>query len=147
VSPTSIYATTFVYALVGGVIPFLNVEAYLLGVSALSPETAVLPVAAAASLGQMAAKSLMYLAGRGLLKLPLRRTADALRDITARLAAAECGAMTLLSLSAVTGFPPFYAVSVAAGILRLRFVRFFVVGCGGRFLRFAAIFILPRLTS
>jgi membrane protein YqaA with SNARE-associated domain len=94
----------------------------------------------------MIAKSLLYLAGRGLLKLPLRRTTDALREVTARLAKAECGTMTLLTLSAVTGFPPFYAVSVAAGILRLRFIPFFVIGCGGRFLRFAAIFVLPRLT-
>ena len=42
---------------------------------------------------------------------------------------------------------PFYGVSVAAGGLRLRFGPFFAVGCCGRFLRLAAIFIPPRLLS
>jgi membrane protein YqaA with SNARE-associated domain len=147
VTAPSLYVGTFLFSLAGGVVPFLNVEAYLLSVSALSSETAVLPVAAAAALGQMAAKSLLYLAGRGLLKLPLRRASDRIRDVTARLARAQCGAMTLVGASAVTGIPPFYGVSVAAGVLRLRFGRFFAVGCCGRFLRFAAIFILPRLVS
>lgn len=146
-SPPGIYLGTFLYALAGGVIPFLNVEAYLLSVSMLSPHTAMFPMAAAAALGQMTAKSLLYLAGRGLLKLPLQRTSDRLRKATARLAGAEGGAMTIVLLSAVTGIPPFYGVSLAAGVLRLRFGLFLFAGCSGRFVRFAAVFVLPRLFS
>lgn len=146
-SPPGIYLGTFLFSLAGGVIPFLNVEAYLLSVSMLSPQTGMLPVAAAAALGQMTAKSLLYLAGRGLLKLPFKRASDRIRKATARLAGAEGGAMTLVLVSAVTGIPPFYGVSLAAGVLRLRFGRFFFAGCGGRFLRFAAVFVLPRLFS
>jgi membrane protein YqaA with SNARE-associated domain len=111
----------------------------------LSPQIAPFPVAAAAALGQMTAKSLLYLAGRGLLRLPFQRTSDRIRKATARLAGAEGGAMTLVLVSALTGIPPFYGMSLAAGVLRLRFGRFLCVGCGGRFLRFAAVFALPRL--
>ena len=144
-SLSGIYLGTFLFSLVSGVVPFLNVEVYLVSVSALSPQAGMLPVAVAASLGQMAAKSLLYLAGRGLLKLPFQRTNERIRRVTARLAGAERGAMTLVLVSAVIGIPPFYAVSVAAGALNLRFGPFLAAGFGGRFLRFAAVFILPRL--
>ena len=146
-STPGIYLGTYFFALAGGVVPFLNVEAYLLSVSMLSPETAMLPIAAVAALGQMTAKSLLYLAGRGLLELPFKRASDRIRKATARLAGAEGGAMSIVLLSAVTGIPPFYGVSLAAGVLHLRFGRFLSVGCGGRFLRFAAVFVLPRLLS
>ena len=146
-SAPGIYLGTYLFALAGGVIPFLNVEAYLLSLSMLSAQTEMLPVAAAAALGQMTAKSLLYLAGRGLLKLKFARGSERIRKVTARLAGAEGRAMTIVLASAVTGIPPFYGVSVAAGVLHLRFGRFFSVGCGGRFLRFAAVFVLPRLLS
>lgn len=144
-SPPGIYLTTFLFSLVGGVVPFLNVEAYLLSLSALSPQTAVAPVALAAAMGQMAAKSLLYLTGRGLLRLPLGGKRDRIGEAAARLSNAECGAMSLVLVSAITGIPPFYAVSVAAGFLRLRFGRFLALGCCGRLLRFAAVLILPRV--
>lgn len=144
VTPAEIYAATFLFSLVGGIVPFFNVEVYLLSLSALSPQTATLPVALAACLGQMAAKSLLYLAGRGLVGLPMGRVQE-IAAATARLARAEGGAMTLVLTSALTGLPPFYAISLAAGVLRLRFLPFFAFGFGGRLARFAAVFLLPRL--
>lgn len=147
VTPAGIYAATFLFSLLGGIVPFFNVEVYLLSLSALSPQAATLPVALAACLGQMAAKSLLYLAGRGLVKLPIGRAQDRIAAAAARLARAEGGAMTLVLTSALTGLPPFYAISLAAGVLRLRFLPFFVLGFGGRLARFAAVFILPRLWS
>jgi membrane protein YqaA with SNARE-associated domain len=47
--------------------------------------------------------------------------------------------------SALTSVPPFYAVSLAAGTVRVRFGRFFAAGCAGCLLRFAVVFALPRL--
>lgn len=136
---------TFAFSLAGGIVPFLNVEAYLLSLSALSPGAPVWPVALAAALGQMAAKSLLYLGGRGLLRLPLRGTRARIEAATARLATAESGSLAVLSASAVAGFPPFYAISVAAGVVHMRFARFFAVGLAGRLVRFAAVFAVPRL--
>ena len=141
----SVLAGTFVFSLVGGIVPFLNVEAYLLSLSALAPAASVWPVAIAAALGQMAAKSLLYLAGRGLLRLPHPRMKERIEAATARLANAEHGSMAVVTASAVTGIPPFYAISVAAGVLRLRFARFFALGLAGRIVRFAAVFVVPRL--
>lgn len=139
------FLATFAFSLAGGIIPFLSIEAFVLTLSVASPHADLLPVALAASLGQMAAKSLVYLTGRGVVRLPLRRTGDRLRAVSARLARVDGGAMLVVLTSAVTSLPPFYAVSLAAGALRLRFGRFFAVGCAGGFLRFAAVFTLPRL--
>lgn len=140
------YGGTFLFSLVGGIVPVFNIEVFLLSLATLSPQSEVLPVALAASLGQMAAKSILYLSGRGLVRLPFRVANDRIAAITGRLARAERGATTLVLASALTGIPPFYVVSVAAGVLRLRFARFFAVGCAGRFLRFALIVALPRLS-
>jgi membrane protein YqaA with SNARE-associated domain len=144
-TPWGIFAATFLYSLAGGIIPFLNVEAYLLAVSALSPGATLVPVVVAATAGQMAAKSLLYLAGRGLLRLPVRRSRELIERTSARLSTHRYGANAVIALSAFTGLPPFYAVSVAAGALRLSFTAFFLIGTLGRAVRFAAVFCLPRI--
>jgi membrane protein YqaA with SNARE-associated domain len=136
---------TFVFSLVGGIVPLLNVEAYLLSVSAVVPGASLWGVALAAALGQMAAKSALYLAGRGLLRLPLGAKATArVTAAAARLQHAACGTAVVVWVSAVAGIPPFYAVSVAAGALRVRFPFFLGAGLVGRFVRFAAVFAIPR---
>jgi membrane protein YqaA with SNARE-associated domain len=144
-TPWGIFVATFLYSLAGGIIPFLNVEAYLLAVSALYPRATMVPVVVASTAGQMAAKSLLYLAGRGLLRLPIRKSRELIERTSARLANYPHGSNALVALSAVTGLPPFYAVSVAAGALRLNFAAFFVIGTVGRAVRFAAVFWLPRM--
>lgn len=144
-TPWGIFVATFLFSLAGGIIPVLNVEAYLLSVSALMPGSGLVPVVVAASAGQMAAKSLLYLSGRGLLRLPLRTARETVDKLAARLATYRGGSNALVAVSAVTGIPPFYGVSVAAGALRLRFMAFFVVGCLGRTARFAVVFLLPRM--
>jgi membrane protein YqaA with SNARE-associated domain len=128
-----------------GVVPIFNVEIYLLSLSTLSPDRAALPVALSASLGQMAAKSLLYLAGRGVVRLPFGKAQSRVQAEATRLARAQAGPMSVVMASALTGLPPFYAVSVAAGMLKLRFVRFFLFGCAGRFLRFALVLGVPAL--
>ena len=52
---------------------------------------------------------------------------------------------TLIFVSAFTGFPPFYAATVVAGMLRLSFAWFTIVGTAGRTLRFLAIVYFPQL--
>jgi membrane protein YqaA with SNARE-associated domain len=133
----SVLLGTFAFALAGGIVPVLNVEAYLVSLSALSPGAPVWPVALAAALGQMTAKSLLYFAGRGVVRLPLCRMAQRIEAASARLAASPHGSLAVVTASAVTGVPPFYATSVAAGVLRVRFTSFLAVGLAGRLLRFA----------
>ncbi len=140
-----IWLATFGFSLAGGVVPVLNIEAYVLVVSAVSPEAGVLPVAVAATLGQMVAKSLVYLAGAGVLRIPAVRGSRRVERLVARLAPAQGRALAVVVTSALTSVPPLYAVSLAAGTANVRFAGFFAAGCAGGFLRFAALFAVPRL--
>lgn len=66
------YLATLLFSLAGSCVPFLNIEAFLIAVATALPRTSTLILAAAAALGQMAGKWLVYLAGAGLLRLRRR---------------------------------------------------------------------------
>jgi membrane protein YqaA with SNARE-associated domain len=144
-SAFGIWLATFAFSAAGGIVPLLNIEAYVLLVSAASPQSEMLPIALAAALGQMAAKSLVYFTGTGALSVPFVARNVRLGSIRARLAQAEPRALAVVLTSAVASVPPFYAVSLAAGALRLRYGGFLAAGCAGTFVRFAVLFALPRL--
>ena len=67
-----IYATTFLVCLVGGFVPVVNAEVYLATAGAMSDRALVIPLVIAGTLGQMTAKTAIFLAGRG--PVPLRGT-------------------------------------------------------------------------
>jgi membrane protein YqaA with SNARE-associated domain len=48
-------------------------------------------------------------------------------------------------LSAVFGLPPFYLVSIAAGMLGVAFGRFLAIGIVGRLIHFGTIAFVPHL--
>jgi membrane protein YqaA with SNARE-associated domain len=94
----------------------------------------------------MLAKALLYLAGSGALRSRfLAGGGERLAGLEQRLAGMRTGASAVLFSSALTGIPPFYLVSVAAGSLRVSVARFLLVGGSGRLLRFAAVVALPGL--
>jgi membrane protein YqaA with SNARE-associated domain len=137
---------SFAVGLVSGLVPALNTEAYLLMIVALAPRGVVVPAVVFVTLGQMLAKALLYLAGSGALGSRfLSARGERLAGLERRLASMRTGAAAVLFSSALTGIPPFYLVSVAAGSLRYSLARFLLVGGSGRLLRFAAIVALPGL--
>lgn len=138
-------AGTFVFAFVSGVLPALNTEVYLVAVAALGREALLPAVLAAASAGQMLAKSLFYLAGRGLVKLPMGRTEARVEEWRAKLAESPRSVDLLLFSAASWGVPPFLVAPYLAGYFRLSFWRFLIWGLLGRYLRFAAVALLPAV--
>ena len=140
----TILGTLAVCAL-SAVIPVLNAELYLLGASALLPRSLAIPLVVAGSVGQMAGKVVMYYAGRGALHLPNARLQRAVATVHARYANRAALDGPVLFSSASLGIPPFYIVSVAAGVLRIPVWRFLVVGLCGRLLRFGVIVLAPQL--
>lgn len=62
-SLASLFFATLAVSAAGGLVPVINVELWLVGVAATAPRGAILPVVLAASLGQVAAKILLYLGG------------------------------------------------------------------------------------
>lgn len=143
---------TFGFCVLSAVIPFLNAELYLLAASALAPRSMAVALVVAASLGQMAGKTVMYFAGRGAVRLPGARLRRMVAAAQARYAQHDTrgreavgGAMILVS--AFVGLPPFYVVSVACGMLRVPFVQFFALGLVGRLARFGVIVLAPQLVK
>jgi membrane protein YqaA with SNARE-associated domain len=137
--------TTFGFCVVSAVVPFANAEIYLLSAAALAPRELALPLAAAAALGQMVGKTLMYLAGRGAVRLPGERTRRALETARVKYAnRASIGGVVLFA-SATAGVPPFYIVAIAAGVMRVPMAQFIVIGLVGRLIRFGALVIFPNL--
>jgi membrane protein YqaA with SNARE-associated domain len=143
-SAADVWIATLAAAFLSGFLPFVNIEAYLVGAAALLPGTPPLAVVVPAALGQMAAKGLLFLGGRGLVSLP-SRVRDRALAVSARLGTRRPPAVVFTS--ALIGLPPFYVVSVAAGMLGFRPGQFLVAGLAGRLLRFGAVFALPGLVA
>lgn len=138
---------TFAYCVASAVIPVFHAEAYLITMSALLPPVLGVPLVLAGTLGQMIGKAAMYFAGRGVVRLPGER----MHRLVAK--AEEWGRNrpgvegSLVFVSASTGFPPFYVVSIACGMLNVRFGPFFALGFLGRLARFTVAVLIPQLVK
>jgi membrane protein YqaA with SNARE-associated domain len=142
--PLWLVAGTYLYCVASGFVFFINAEIFLLAVAAASPPAAAVPLVVAAVLGQMTAKSGMYLAGRGVLSLPFGRKQRRLEAAGRRLQASRIGPGGFTFLSASVGLPPFYVVSILAGTLRIPFLVFFLPGTAGRLIRFGILAFSPQ---
>jgi membrane protein YqaA with SNARE-associated domain len=137
------YVGTFVYALLSGAIPVLNCEVFLLVLAMKAPREMLFPLIVTTTAGQMVAKSLLYWAGRGVLRLPAgARVETILASLGCKIGRGWRGAL-LVFVSAVIGVPPFYAMSVACGAMRWSFASFLVFGCLGRLVRFSFVLLVP----
>ena len=140
----ALYAATFGFAFVSGVIPFvLNIELYLLAVAALTnaPAPAIVGLATA---GQTAAKIVLYLVGRGALNIKWVKRAAASKAMGAFEKRPGSG-LGVVAVSSLVGIPPLYAVSLVAGTLRLPFAAFTALIIVGRTIRFGAVYLAPGL--
>ena len=145
-SLVGIYAGTFLVCAISGLVPLVNAEMFMLYVGSIAsrPQFPVLILLAA--LGQMAAKIVLYQAGRGVLKLPLGRAQAKIEALRERLSkSGKTDGVTFLS--AVTGLPSFYGISVLAGTFGWSLPRFLAIGVVGRMLHFAGLLLLPALVK
>ena len=143
-TPGGTHLTTFVVSLVSGLVPLINIETYLVAVATLTPAPAW-PVILITTLGQMVAKVILYQAGRYGLRPLAGRYPGKLERAEQALRKHRTGPDVVVLASALTGFPPFYGVSVAAGVVRLSLARFLLVATPARLVRFALVFFAPRL--
>ena len=129
-------------AVVSSLVPIVNAELLLMGLALASPAAAPLLVVVMAA-GQMVGKSVLFLGGGRLTRATLGdRLARWRLDGRTRRAGAP-----LIGISALTGLPPFYLVSVAAPALGVPFRTFLALGLAGRLLRFGVLVALPLLIA
>ena len=137
---------TFGFGVISAIIPIFNMEAYISVVYASTDHRVPLLIAFIGSLGQNIGKLVWYYVSRGALRHPLAQAAAG--HPQAAGAASSGGAATsqgrpvmsglLTFVSAAIGFPPFFAMAMVAGTLRMNVVVFFVAGLLGRTLFFWA---------
>ena len=145
---SGLFVSTFLVCFASGFVPLVNAEVYLVSISAASPPAMVTSLIVASTLGQMASKIVVYFAGRGVLKLPLSPHYERkLAEVRERMEKHRAREGVLIFTSAVAGIPPFYVVSIIAGLLKFDVVRFFSLGCVGRLIRFAALVAFPQLAK
>lgn len=141
----------FVVATAAGLVPILNIEAYLLGVVALLDDGALVAISLAAALGQTLGKIPYYYVGKGTISAPwLKRRArtpgkwsERMAGWRAKAEARPVWGMGLLALSSLVSVPPFMVVSVLAGVVRMNLVLFCVITFLTRTTRFLVLVLTP----
>ena len=132
-------------AVVSAVLPWVNAEVIMLAaLPAAAAHGRLVPLVCVITLGQMTGKSVMYWLSRNApTPAPrLRHIVERWRD---RFERHPRSAWTCIFVSAALGFPPFYAVSIAAGTFRMSFASFLAVGGAGRLLHFSVLAFVPYL--
>ena len=126
-------------AVVSSLVPLVNAELLLIGLAVASPSAAPLLVVVMAA-GQMVGKSVLFLGGGRLTRSKLES-----RLARWRLDGRTCRARApLIGISAFTGLPPFYLVSIAAPALGVSFRTYLAVGLGGRVVRLGALVAITQ---
>ena len=138
---------TFVYCVGSAMIPVLNAEVYLVTASLVAPPELRWLLVIAATSGQMVGKVGMYFAGRGVLRIPGERMRRRIQLAAERYREKRQVGSGLVFVSAFSGFPPFYILSIAAGMLAFPLPLFIIFGVAGRFIRFAVAVFLPHFRS
>jgi membrane protein YqaA with SNARE-associated domain len=122
----------------GGLLPWINSEAAVVGAALLLPVEAAPALVLGCTVGQMAAKCALYGVSRW---APERLPARAMRLIDRVDRYRE--RRTLLGLavlsSALVALPPFYLVTLACGVLRVPLSLFTLAGITGTATRYALL--------
>lgn len=144
VEATGIYLATLIIGVLSGLVPVINGELFLLGaIKLLADDVAgALVVALLMAVGQMIAKIVLYQAALTVTELGTGKLAARLRAARERIDRWKNKPLTVLALSATLGLPPFYLVTLACGVLRIRFVPFLWIGLVGRIIRFCALALI-----
>lgn len=145
-------------AALGAVFPVVNIELYLLGVLSTVDGLNWWAMGLAAAVGQLAGKSVFYLAGRGGLSLGNRLSRMTEKERTGRWARwfdtfqrrtrqQPWWGLGVLFLSAIPGIPPFTLMCLLSGAAGLPVLGFLGAALAGRALHFLLVAGAPGLVG
>ena len=140
-------ASCFVLAIVSALLPWVSAELMLVAVAApLTSLSELSGVVLAITAGQVLGKSGLYWMARRMSRsAPNGRFGRAVDRWRVACDSRRRSTQTMMTLSAIFGLPPFYVTTVAAGALRVGFVRFLVAAVFGRLVHFSAVGLAPLL--
>lgn len=144
VAALGIYAGTLAVGVLSGLVPIVNGELYLIGVVLLTGEVwpAIL-LAGLVAVGQMIAKVVLYKAAHGAGNVGKdSKLGKKIEKWRAKIDKWQDKPLAITFVSALTGLPPFYVITLIAGALGVRFRTFMILGIIGRLIRFVAIALI-----
>ena len=134
----------FAAAILSAIFPWIAAEAVLIAFLALAHSPAqVAGVVVILSVGQMAGKAIVFWgARRG--RWGQGHSSGLAARWKERMTSRPQQASSIVLLSSIVGFPPFFLITFAAGAFGVSFQRFMVAGTTGRLVRFGALAFLPH---
>lgn len=142
-STWAIYGTTLLAALASGVVPVSPMEPLLAGFALLVPPASRPVIVILATLAQMASKAIVYFGSSKAGEAIPEKRRQQVERLRAKLEGRKWMQRGAVLLSSSTGVPPFYAVTLTWGALRLPLLDYLVMGSLGRATRFAAVVAIP----
>jgi membrane protein DedA with SNARE-associated domain len=143
-----IYLGALIIGFICGFIPVGGSEVFLVAITLLLPKGSILPILLIILLmvaGQMAAKSIFYFGGKGLIKVSVKKNNKAYNNTAKKFKKWGTRIGTLIFLSAAIGIPPFFLTSFLSGSFKINYFKFLFFGSFGWLIRFSAIIIFPYL--
>ena len=144
VAALGIYAGTLVVGVLSGLVPVINGEVFLVAVVLLTGEVwPAIALALLVAVGQMVAKVILWqMAARASEAGKDTRFGKKLAQAREKIEKWRDKPLAVTFISAVTGLPPFYIVTLIAAALGVRFRTFLILGIIGRVVRFVVIALI-----
>jgi membrane protein YqaA with SNARE-associated domain len=143
-----LHLSCYFLSLMSALMPWVNGEIVLLSLSAFAHSRVQLAaLVIIASAGQMTGKCILYWAGRSAIPMKKGRLGKSLASWKERLEKSPSKLMGIVFISALSGIPPFYIITILSGTFRLRFSRFIAIGTCGRLLHFGVLILIPQFGS
>lgn len=147
VNTFGLYLTSIIVGFSSALIPVINIEAYLLLLGFLLKDSRLYFLLFLLTLAHLSGKVVLYLIGRGSLKLNLFDLENRIERAKAKYKMVRIGSLWTLLVSALVGLPPFYVVTILAGTMKIKLWQFFSIGFAGRLIRFSILLFLPQLVA
>jgi membrane protein YqaA with SNARE-associated domain len=127
-------------AVLSAIVPWFAVELIVIALPAMAKTPMELAgLVLIATIGQMAGKCVVYWAARRTTPRDNSRTAATMDRWRHRFMSRPHHAAGVVLFSSLVGLPPFYAVTILAGVMKMGFPTFIAAGAAGRLLRFGGI--------
>lgn len=137
--------SVFLGCFIDGFVPVHGSEAILIGISATSPGGPwLVSVVLVASLAHLIAKTIFYMAGQGVIHLPLQRFQKKIDAIRGKFQEHQKKPVPFLFFSVLTGMPPYTAVAILCGIFKYSFPRFLFITFFGLILKYTIVILFPQ---
>ena len=133
----------FALSIVSALVPWVNGEVILLSLTALAHNHWARICSFYRQVESDGGKCVLYWAGKGVIPLKSNRVKETVSAWKGRFEQSPSKLLSLVFVSSAVGIPPFYVITLLAGVFRVRFGPFFAVGACGRLVRFAVLAFVP----